>query len=217
MQHKESDGIHQDQKPCELISWQGFHALARKLARQLCADRFRPDLIVAISRGGLMPARLLSDYLDVFDFDCLRVEHYHGLHKERLAQVRYPLSAGVTGKRVLMVDDVSDTGDTFDVAVNHLQQRGQPAQLKTCALHHKRVSRYIPDYFAEEVVEWRWIIYPWAVMEDLSSFLRDMPAVPPTLDQFAAYLRKTHRIEVSAQLLEEVFEFTGYPIHAQGA
>lgn len=190
---------------CELISWERFHALARHLAFAIRLAPFHPDLIVAIGRGGYLPARIVSDYLDAFDLTDTKIEHYHGAHKERFARIHHPLTADVTGKRVLLVDDVSDSGDTFEVAVRHLCERGEPAELRTAVLHHKLVSTFTPDFFSEVVREWRWIIYPWAIMEDLRSLLRDMDPPPASLDDFACQLRERHGLEVRQQTLEDIF------------
>lgn len=190
---------------CELMSWERFHALARQLAFAIRQARFHPDLIVAIGRGGYMPARIVSDYLDIYDLTDIRIEHYRGVHRERVARVRYPLATDIAGKRVLLIDDVSDSGSTFETAIQHLQERGEPAQLRTAVLHHKCVSSYKPDFYSEEVREWRWIIYPWAVMEDLRSFLRDMGPPPASVEDFARQLREHHGIEVGLQTLNDVF------------
>jgi hypoxanthine phosphoribosyltransferase len=189
---------------CELISWERFYALARQLAFTIRESGFQPELIVAIGRGGYMPARIVSDYLDVFDLTDIRIEHYHGVHKAHLARVRYPLAAETRGKRVLLVDDVSDTGDTFDVATQHLRNRGQPAEIRTAVLHHKIVSRFTPDFYSEVVSEWRWIIYPWAIMEDLRSFLREMDSRQITVEEFARFLHEQHGIEAEMEMLNDV-------------
>jgi hypoxanthine phosphoribosyltransferase len=165
---------------------------------------FQPDLVVAISRGGCIPARVICDYLDVFDLDVIKVEHYHGVHKEKTALLKYPLSAEISGKRVLLIDDVSDTGDSFEVGMKHLLARGKPAELKTAALHHKTVSSYTPDFYSEIVREWRWIIYPWAVMEDLRSLLDAMKPPPSTATEFSDYLKQQHDLEVPEACLQDI-------------
>ena len=189
---------------CELVNWEQFHALARRLALAVRRAGFQPEVIVAIGRGGYMPARIVSDYLAVFDLAGVRVEHYHGIHRERIARVRYPLTAQVAGRRVLLVDDVNDSGDTFEVAIRHVRARGEPAELRTAVLHHKTVSSVAPDFCAAVVREWRWIIYPWAVMEDLRSFLRELDAPPASVGEFARFLRERHGIDAGVETLEDV-------------
>ena len=106
--------------PCELISWNGACDLCRQLVGKIRKAGYHPDIIVAIGRGGYMPARILSDYLDLMNLTSFKIEHYRGLHKEPAAQIRYPLSADLTGQQVHLVDDVSDSGDTFKLAMKHL-------------------------------------------------------------------------------------------------
>ena len=190
--------------PCKLLSWEQCYQMARQLAYRIREDSYQPDLIVAIARGGLMPARVLSDHFDLFDLASLKIEHYRAVHKDRIARVRYPLTASIEGRRVLLVDDVSDSGDTFEVAIQHLKLHGEPEDLRTAVLHHKRVSRYRPDYFAEEIVVWVWVIYPWAVMEDLGSLLQRMEPPPITVEALGEALSRLHGIEPSKQLLEDV-------------
>ncbi len=193
--------------PCEVISWESFYRMSQRLARTIHTSWFRPDLIIAIGRGGYLPARILSDYLDVLDLASIKIEHYHAMHREENARIRYPLAARVEGRRILLVDDVSDSGDTFDVAIRHIRQHGEPLELRTAVLHHKIVSQFVPDYYAKEVKTWRWIIYPWAIIEDLGSFLRDMDPAPESVDEFAARLVEQHGIVVERSLLEHVMAF----------
>jgi hypoxanthine phosphoribosyltransferase len=190
--------------PCQLVSWDQFALLSRQLARIIHTSWFRPDVIVAIGRGGYLPARMLSDYLNVFDLASMKIEHYYGVRRQKLARIRYPLSAEVEGRHVLLVDDVTDSGETFHVASQHLRERGERAELKTAVLHHKTVSGFAPDYYAEEVSTWRWILYPWALMEDLGSFVQEMESPPDSVEAFSAYLLEDHGIEVDGEILEEV-------------
>ncbi len=189
---------------CELISWEQFYELARALALEIHRAPFQPEVIVAISRGGCIPARILCDFLDVLDLDMIKIEHYHGVHKQKTAKLRYPLSADINNRRVLLIDDVSDTGDSLELAIQHLLKKGVPAELKTAVLHHKQVSSYAPDFHIELVQQWRWIIYPWAVLEDLRSILKNMDKPPATIEDFAKYLKQRHQLEVSGQTLGDV-------------
>jgi hypoxanthine phosphoribosyltransferase len=190
--------------PCSLVSWEQFYDLSVALARTIHSAWFRPELIVAIGRGGYMPARILSDYLNVFDLASMKIEHYRAARRQKLARIRYPLTAEVAGRRVLLVDDVTDSGETFYVASQHLRERGEPAELKTAVLHHKNQSGFVPDYVADEVLDWRWIIYPWALVEDLSGFLQEMKSPPVSVEAFKAFLREQHGIEVARRTLEDV-------------
>ncbi len=190
--------------PCELLSWARCHRLCRVLAAKVRQSGFRPDMIVAVGRGGWMPGRVLSDLLGVMDLTEFKVEHYRGARRAPEAHVRYPLSAPVAGRRVLLVDDVSDTGDTYRVALAHLRAHGAPAQVATAALHHKTASTFTPDVYAARVVRWRWLIYPWAVVEDLAGFVRAMKPRPADPAAIAARLRAEHGLRVARPMLEDV-------------
>ena len=199
-----ADGAAHPGVPCELVSWGRCYGLCRTLAARLRASGFRPEVIVAIGRGGWMPGRVLSDLLGVMDLTEFKVEHYRGARREAAARVRYPLSAAVAGRRVLLVDDVSDTGDTYRVALDHLAERGPPLEVRTAALHHKTVSSFEPDLYAARVVRWRWLIYPWAVVEDLSGFVAAMVPRPQAPEAIAERLRAEHGLRVTRRLLEDV-------------
>lgn len=196
---------------CELVGWQAFHALARKLARRIAASDYRPDLIVAIGRGGYVPGRILSDWLGLMDLTSFKIEHYHHARKERAARVRYPLPADVTGRRVLLVDDVADSGETFAVALRHLEERGPPAEVRSAVLHYKTVSPYRPDYFAKRVRSWRWIVYPWAVAEDVGSFLAAMTPPPADADEAAHRLAAERGIRLPRGVLADLVAMRGDP------
>jgi hypothetical protein len=191
---------------CELVSWDEVRRMTLALAQRLRVEGFIPDIIVAIGRGGWIPGRLLSDYLGVANLTDVKVEHYRGTEKQAVARIRYPLCADLTGQSVLVVDDVTDTGDSFAVALEHTRNCGEPTELRSLVLHHKRVSPYVPDYFAQEVAEWRWIVYPWAVVEDLSVMIADMRDPPANAEEVADRLLREHGIRVSLREVEEVLD-----------
>jgi len=186
---------------CEVISWSTFHDLARRLGRKIIASGYRPEVIVAIGRGGYVPGRVLSDVLGLMDLTSFKIEHYQHAQKQHAARVRYPLAADVAGRRVLLVDDVADSGETFAVALEHLKSRGAPAEVRSAVLHYKTVSPYVPDYYARKAMKWRWIIYPWAVTEDVGSFLRAMQPRPAGADEAARRLAAEHGIRLPRKVL----------------
>jgi hypothetical protein len=176
------------------------------LALRIREDGFEPDIIVALGRGGWIPGRLLSDYLGNLNLTEFKVEHYRGTAKQAAARIRYPLAADVTGQRVMVVDDVTDTGDSFEVALEHIRSRGEPAEMRTLVLHHKTVSPFVPDYFAETVADWRWIIYPWAVVEDLTALILEMEGRPFDPGVVAERLQSDHGIHVSRGTVNDVLD-----------
>ena len=191
---------------CEMVSWQRVERMAQDLALRIRRDGFAPDLIIAIGRGGWMPGRLLSDYLGIANLTEFKVEHYTATQRHKEARMRYPLSADPTGQRVLLVDDVTDTGDSFAVALDHIRSKGEPAELRTLALHHKTISPYVPDYYGAKVAKWRWIIYPWAVVEDFTALVGAMPNRPTEPEAIARRLHSDYGLRVSASAVRKVLE-----------
>ena len=149
------------------VTWDDLQELTESLAGKIMNDEFKPDIIVAVSRGGFDPARILCDQLDVRRLASLQVEYYKGINEvNKEPQILYPLNAGVQGLRVLLVDDVSDSGTSLKAALEHIQAQGAE-DLKIATVHIKPWTTFIPDYYSENVD--RWIVYPWEPIESMNS------------------------------------------------
>lgn len=192
-----------EELPATLITWEEVYSLCRQLARQLNKADFRTDVIVAIARGGFVPGRLLSDMLGIHDLTSFKIEHYQGAYKQHEAYVKYPLNADINGRNVLLLDDVCDTGDTFIVGVEHIRHCGKVNEMRTAALHLKTVSKFIPDFYVETVSEWRWLIYPWAVNEDLSSMIAKMRLDNSNVMLLQQQIKQRHGIDVSDRQIQD--------------
>ena len=195
--------------PCDLVTWNEFYDLAKSLSRLIKSSGWRPDLVVAIGRGGYVPARVVCDFL-VFDLlTSMKVEHWGiGAQKRDEALVRFPLATGVSGQRILIVDDVTDTGDTLTTAVGYVESLG-PKETRTAVLQHKISSEFKPDYYSEKITEWRWIIYPWAVHEDLVGFTERVlkgSGIPLSADQIRADLKRRFDIDLGKDQMAEILE-----------
>jgi len=193
--------------PCTLVSWEESARLARQLAGVIRADGYRPDLVIAIGRGGYVPARVVCDSLLHDMLTSIKVEHW-GIAARKKAEVvvRFPLAVDIRGRCVLIVDDVTDTGDTLAVTVDHVASLG-PAEVRTAVLQHKNTSRHTPDYFAEFVTGWSWIIYPWAVHEDLVGFAaRVMGSKAQFFEEIKAKLAARFAIRVADDDLRAALE-----------
>lgn len=147
------------------LGWEDVQRLAEKVAEKVMTSGFRPDVIVAISRGGFDPARILCDQLSIQRLASLQVEYYTGVEQRRgTPEIVYPLNADVPDLKVLVVDDVSDSGNSLKAARDHVLERGA-SEVRVATLHVKPWSNFRPDYYAEEVEAW--VVYPWEPMETL--------------------------------------------------
>lgn len=160
--------------PVKLVSWNEIVEWARGLAEKIAESGWKPDVIVAVSRGGFVPARLLCDFLDITDL--LSIQSQHWVEAARAAEkaiLRYPYKVDMRGKRVLVVDDIVDTGETLKLARDFIEREWEPEEVRTAALQWiSTVAKFKPDYYYIEVREWVWFQYPWTRLEDVSQFIR---------------------------------------------
>ncbi len=189
---------------CELISWAEVQRLCRRLAGRVRASGYRPDIVIAIGRGGYVPARLVCDCLDIMALTTIKIEHYlSGASRQEQAVIRYPLKADIRNLRVLLVDDVNDSGETLELAIGHLQTF-DPGEIRTAVMHHKTTTSFRVDYYARKVIKWRWLIYPWAVYEDIAGFLKRLSPPPQSLADAQQRLAGQFDIEFQLKQLEDI-------------
>lgn len=188
---------------CELISWDYARELSEAVAEKIKNSGFKPDIIIGVTRGGLVPAMNLSDLLGIKDILALKVEHW-GITatKSGKAELKVPLHASIDGKRVLLVDDLTDTGESIEVSLNHLKELN-PAEIKTATLLHKSQSEFIPDFYAEDREEWRWIILPWNLNEDLTNLAGRILKKNPELnaEELRSELKKEFDLELDEKTI----------------
>jgi hypoxanthine phosphoribosyltransferase len=132
------------------------------------ADRV-PQTIVALTRGGWGPARLLADRFETRRLISLRTQHW-GITAtpSGRAELTEGLSSGVTDEDVLVVDDITDTGESLALAAEHVLGMG-PRRLESATCLHITHSKFVPTYYAESIDRdsWVWVVFPWTYWEDL--------------------------------------------------
>lgn len=190
---------------CHLVSWDEAYSLAKILAHKIKSSGYKPDLVIGIARGGLVPARVVCDFLLQKDLAAIKVEHWGIAATLGKAKLKYPLPVDISGKSILVVDDVADTGDTFSVIMDYIKEKN-PSEVKTAVLHYKTCSTSIPDYWAQMQEEWKWIIYPWAVYEDLTGFIKKVLTGTMTHDDIRFALEKNYGIKISKKDLLEILD-----------
>jgi hypoxanthine phosphoribosyltransferase len=145
----------------EVMSWAVFGEATRQLAHDIHADGFAPDVVVAIARGGLTVAGALAYALDVKNCGAMNVEFYVGIDERLDVPVVIPPTldlVDVTGMKVLVADDVADTGHTLRLVREVLAQHVDEA--RTAVLYRKPGTVVDPHYSWRETD--RWIDFPWS-------------------------------------------------------
>ena len=193
-----------DTLACELVSWGEVHRLCRRLSGLIKATGYQPDIVVAIGRGGYIPARLVCDALDIMALTGIKIEHYlSGSIKRAKTVIRYPLCVDIKDQRVLIVDDVNDSGDTLELATEHIQGF-QPQEVRIAVMHDKRDTHYQVDYFAKRIIKLRWLIYLWAQHEDIHAFITRLSPPPRNLAEIQRQLAEQFKIKITLKLLREI-------------
>lgn len=159
-----------------LVTWDEIVEWSMNLARIIRENGYKPDLVVAVSRGGFVPARLICDFLGVENLASIQSQHWTEAAKaEERAILKYPFKLDASGMRVLVVDDIVDTGETLRLARDYIRDNWGPLEVKTAALQWiSPVAKYKPDYYYLEVKEWIWFQYPWTRLEDTYQFIKRM-------------------------------------------
>lgn len=145
----------------EHLSWDAFGAATREIARAIVADGFEPEVVVAIARGGLLPGGAIAYALGAKNCGALNVEFYTGVGEVLDAPEILPPALDITyleGRRVLLVDDVADSGRTLALAVALLRDAG--SDVRSATVYTKPGSVALPDYSWRETA--LWIDFPWS-------------------------------------------------------
>lgn len=201
--------------PTKLVSWEEIVEWSRGLAGIIKRSGWRPDVIIAIARGGYVPARLLCDFLGIENLLSIQSQHWTEAAKaEERAILRFPYRVDLGGMRALLVDDIVDTGETMIVAEKHIRDNWSPSDLRTAALQWiSPIAKMRPDYYYIEVKEWVWFQYPWTRLEDVTSFIKrivDEEAKSGkrswTLGDILSSFREWYGIEVERFFYEEALE-----------
>ncbi len=153
----------------EAPSWDEIYDMLLALADMIRRNDFSPNVIVGVSRGGWPPARVMSDLLGNVELANVRVEFYRGIAEtENKPIITQPLSMPVEGKRVLIMDDVADTGRSLELVRSHVLEH-KAGEVKIATIYYKPWSIIKPDYYIR--VTRRWIIFPWERKETVRNLI----------------------------------------------
>ncbi len=155
----------------EIPSWEQIYESLLNLANRIRENDFKADVIVGVSRGGWPPARIMSDLLENPELANVRAEFYLGVAKTKGDPVITQLvSTSVTDKKVLIVDEVADTGKSLRLVKSHLEEQGA-TEVKIMTIYYKPWSIVVPDWYAKETS--CWIVFPWERKETVRQVLEE--------------------------------------------
>jgi hypoxanthine phosphoribosyltransferase len=152
------------------MSWDELGTGTKALAEQAAAEGYQPDFILGISRGGLLVAGALAYTLGVKNTFTMSVEFYTGVD-ERLDMPMIlppvPSLVDLHEARVLVADDVADTGQTLVLVRDFLE--GKVAEVRMAVLYEKPRSTVRCEYVWERTD--RWIVFPWSADDPVEAQL----------------------------------------------
>jgi hypoxanthine phosphoribosyltransferase len=142
----------------DIVTWDALAAMVGDLAEQVHGDY---DVMLAITRGGLVPAGMLAYRLGIRNILVAAVEYYDDAGKPgpKPTFLQFPADPLLRGQRVLIVDEVWDSGTTIHAVTQRVRQAG--GEPTTAVLHYKPGRSQVdgtPDHHV--VTTDRWVVYP---------------------------------------------------------
>ncbi|MBN9645169.1 phosphoribosyltransferase [Corynebacterium mendelii] len=146
----------------EVLTWDRFGSATRELAQTIVDSDFEPEIIIAVARGGLVPAGALSYAMGVKLADTMNVEFYTDVEETLPDPVLLaPMldMSEISDKKLLVVDDVADSGRTLALVLEILKKAGA-GDVRSAVLYAKSRSVVDPDYIWNRTDDW--IVFPWS-------------------------------------------------------
>ena len=140
------------------VSWDQFHRDARALAWRLSGKAEKYHAIVCITRGGLVPAAIISRELNIRVIETVSIASYHDYTEQGELKVLKEVSPSLLeneGEGVLIVDDLTDTGKTAAIV------RAMMPKAHFATVYAKPKGVPLVDSFVTEVSQDTWIYFPW--------------------------------------------------------
>ena len=158
-----------------IVSWDEYNQTVEKLAIQIHESGYEPSILVGIMRGAAPMIDVLSR---IFKLKCayLAVESYSGKGVEDeqgdivFSREMSSIAPNMGGK-ILLCDDLSDTGITFNKSIDWLRKykpiKDKIEDIKTATLFKKKKSTFEPDFCANRLSGDPWIVQPFEIYEEL--------------------------------------------------
>lgn len=202
-----------DKFTCTVVDWNYAYDLCRDASVVIKAEGYKPEVMVGVARGGLFLARMLCDFFLLKDLFSVKMEHW-GITATITggAKLKYGLDEKarelIRGKRVIIADDITDTGESLNLAVEYVKSMGAK-DVKTATMQHKTSSGFVPDFYGELIRDWKWVVYPWSIQEDMMELLEKIIGKEKRgmgLNELKIAMKEEFDFSASYTLLKEVLE-----------
>lgn len=146
------------------LTWIDIEEICRDITKQITDKKWEFDTIISVGRGGMIPARILSDMLSIPTVYMYNIKLYKGIGDRHNRPTTESFNYNIEKKRVLLVDDILDSGITIEHVYNNLQNN-RTSELKIATLFCKSHATNKPTFFARLCEADDWIIFPWEKTE----------------------------------------------------
>lgn len=156
--------------PDLIVSWSDYHEKIERLAAQIYESDWEFNQIICIAKGGLRVGDLLCRLFDR-PLAILSASSYSGPQNRQRGEIQFSRHLAMTteylGDRVLLVDDLVDSGKSLQATIQWLQERYQDemSELRTATLWYKSCSIVTPDYYVDYLADDPWIRQPFEYYE----------------------------------------------------
>jgi hypoxanthine phosphoribosyltransferase len=149
------------------LSWENIEQYCSTISESIIKSKIIPDVIISIGRGGMIPARILSDKLSIKQVYMYNIKLYTGVNTRQAKPTLESFTGNVEKKNILLVDDIMDTGLTIEAVLNDIRTK-RVVTSRVATLLCKKSNIRKPTFYAAESEENEWIIFPWEKKEFLS-------------------------------------------------
>jgi hypoxanthine phosphoribosyltransferase len=185
----------------EAPKWNQIYKMLLNQSEKIRKTPYQPDIIIGIAHGGTIPTRILTDLLKPSQTTTITIQFYTDIATQNLQPIlKQPLTIPINGKKILIVDDISDSGLTLNLAKQYLTKKGA-TEIKTATLYTKSTTQTLPDY-AEKTTN-QWIIFPWEIKETIQNILKKHKKDPQALNNEFTKLTKAG---IPKQLLKHLLK-----------
>ncbi len=188
---------------CRILTWDEIATWTEAVANDIEDNGYTPTVVIGLTRGGWIPARLICDHLKVKKLYAVKTEHWGVTgNMDGKALLTQELNASIEGENVLIVDDITETGDSLKLAMDHIQHL-DPVIIKSATLLSFTHSQLLPDYYEVEVPkdDWTWFVFPWNYHEDLRTLIPKTLYEPKTVVGVKTALKDQFQIDVPEDVL----------------
>ncbi len=141
------------------LSWKEVDKITAELAKKIKASGFEPDYLIGITVGGLIPLGLFAKSFNTNKVVTVSANSYDGRRQNELA-ITYLPKINLVGKKVLLIDEIVESGETLKQISEILINKYKVGELKTSTfVINKDKCKFLPDFYSLETAEW--VVFPW--------------------------------------------------------